>query len=206
MRQGAVFVLFGSDASGKTTQSRLLVDHLRKTHRVHFTTISIRHLIMFIVFKIFDRWGHKVQAGPTLYLPVLPHDRVRLSLEFLSIALLVLKVQLLKRFGYVVVVEKYMPFTLASLIYGYGPSIRTTFEFRMLLRFAQGPCYIMLDSDYSTHLERRGMHSEYPRWIELQRRVYQRFARLAGCPVLNTRNIGLRETHHIIKNIVEDHL
>ena len=206
MKSGDIIVLFGPDSSGKSTQVALLAKHLKKKHRVHTTSISIRHLVMFGVYKIFDKLGKKVQVGPNRFLPIMPKDRVRLLLEFVCTTIVILKVKLLKWLGYIVIIEKYTPFTIASLAYIYGPSVLRSFEAKMLTRFANGPCYIFLDLDYSTHLGRRGINSESLEWMEYQRRIYRHFARIVNCPTIDTGKIGVDETQSLIKQIIDNRL
>jgi len=200
---GQIIVLYGIDASGKSTHTTLLAEYLRKKHRVYVTSISIRHLIMFLVYKFLDRYGRKVQAIPYRLLPVLPKDRVRLWLEFISIVLLVLKVKLLRAMGYVVIIEKYIPFTIASLAYIYGSSFLQSKTANILSRFMNGVCQIRLDIDYATHLSRRGMNSESVKWILCQRQVYEHFAQAKSCTTIDTDRLNLEETHCLVRQIVD---
>lgn len=204
MSRGQVIVMYGVDSSGKSTHASLLGAHLRKNHRVHVTSISIRHLAMFLVYKLFDKWGRKVRMSRYKTLPVLPKDRVRLALEFVSVVLLILKVKLLKALGYVVIVEKYIPFSIASLSYIYGSSFLKGKTSDILSRFMKGTCQIRLDVDYAEHLNRRGVDSENLEWILCQRQVYEHFARARTSTTINTEERGLEEAQSMIRQIVDN--
>lgn len=206
MKLSQQIVIFGPDASGKSTHARLLAEYLRKEYNVYLTEVSIRHLVMFLVFKFFNKYGRKIKVGPSRLLPVLPKDSVRLLLEFSSIVLLVLKIKLLSVLGYVIIIEKYIPFTIASLTYIYGSSFVNSKIASVLSRFMDGACQIRLDIDYPTHLSRRGMDSENLEWILCQKQIYDRFARRSNCITINTERTGLEETQTLIRETVNNRL
>lgn len=198
-------MLFGSDASGKSTQAALLSEYLKQKHKhkVYLTSISFRHLIMYFIYKIFNKLGRKIQVAPRIIVPLLPTDRVRLSLEFLSIALLVLRIRILKMLGYIVIIEKYIPFTVASLAYIYGVKVLKSSTIKMLLRFMHNTRLIRLDVDYAVHFNRRGIIAENKRWITFQRNIYQHLADALECATINTYYNGLNATQSSIRQIVD---
>lgn len=206
MSRGQVIVIYGVDSSGKSTHAVLLGAHLRRNHRVHVTSISIRHLMMFFVYKFFDKWGRKAQLTDHRTLPVLPKDRVRLVVEFACLVLLVLKLRLLKALGYVIIVEKYIPFSIASLSYIYGSSFMNGKTTNILSRFMKDTCQIRLDVDWSVHVSRRGKDSESLEWILWQKKVYERFARAPNCITIDTERAGLKETQSSIRQMADEWL
>lgn len=165
------------------------------------TEISLRHLLMFPVFKFFEKFGRKTRVGPSLMLPVLPKDDVRLILEFFSISVLVLRTRLLKALGYIVIVERYVPSTIAALTYIYGKGFLKRYIAALLLRFMSGTLQIRLDINYQTHLQRRETTFQKREWILIQRAIYNRFT--PNILSINTESMSLNASQDLIRQSLE---
>lgn len=194
-----LIVLFGPDGAGKSTQADLLTDFLKYYCRVVRTESSIRHLLMVIVYKIFRRTRLRNKRTNYIWLPILPRDKVRLILEMMGVLISIFKISCFRLLGYTVVVEKYIPSTIASLIYIFDGSIPKE-TLSLLLKFIRNDTYlILLDIDYITHLKRRSEMAEPQDWIECQRNVYRKIALSYNCKVIDTSSLGIEETQNAIR-------
>jgi len=202
-----VIVVFGPEGAGKSTQSYLIADFLKeKNLKVLRLRITIRHLIMYLIYLFFLKVGRVTKLG-NFVLPTLPKDRIRLFLEIFSLAVMLFVVSCLPFLGFVLIIEHYIPFIVASFVSMYGPSILNNVFIRFLLRkLSKGTLLIYLKIDYDVHLERRRDQYEHMRWINMQKHVYDVLARIYPCLELDTSKNTIIETHRLIRRAIESHL
>lgn len=203
-RRAPLIVAFGPDGAGKSTQTKLLVASLRNKHKVIRIELSFRHLIVYLIARFFIRLGRTRIVTENRTAPLLPCDNVRLMLELLSIIPLVAKIRFFQYLGYMVVVEKYVPFTIASIEYVFDDSILRRIAIKMLSRFIYNDmALILLDIDYQTHLARRSKSYERAAWFNFQRRVYRRFGRMQNCLIIDTHAVSVNDAQNMIRAYVQ---
>lgn len=208
-----IIAIIGPDGSGKTTQSNLLVRYLKdKKARVHYTWISSHHcgiaFLRTLAVKVFnEKYFFSPYTGRIMYLPVLPLTPLgRIIwkwLELFSVLIvLVIKVILPFRLSYFVIVERYLPSTIADFVYAFGKKSRGSLPLRILLRLCSNlhsMRFIFLDANYSEIVRRRGKCAEPKRYIEIQQEVYRCMAKKLQIPLIDTGSYSIEETH---KNIL----
>lgn len=200
MRRGQLIVICGPEGAGKSTHGKLLTKYFGKKAR--FMEISFRHSLMNLVTHLYLHVGRARNVG-NKQIPILPKDKVRLLLEMLSLLPQILRVKFFVLAGYIVVVEKYVPYTLACINYVFKDSTLRNFVVRFLCRLiSDNNLLIMLDIDHETHINRRGGDCEPEEWICFQRKFYLRFAGFKNCIFINTKSINVAETQKMLRKII----
>jgi len=210
-----LIVLFGPDGCGKSTNAKILASYLEENGiKVHVSWISSHHLLAYLVRRVFIALGAYVWEKDGTLVPTKNLSwgvvntkigkKIWLYIEFLSLILIIiLKVQIPRILGKVVVVERYIPSSIVDLTYMLGESVLYTFPLKLLLKMAgKNSIFVFLCCDWNTHKKRRHGMVESRRYMEHQERMYLTFARHYSSLKIDTSTTSIPKTHAIIrKNI-----
>jgi len=196
-------IFFGPDGSGKTTQTDLLIQRLRKdgvsTRRLWLRSL---HTLAFVISKIamhvlglesvYDfrsKYSHIRSFRPLWY-----------AIEFISILPLVLfrfYIPLARR--QTVVAERYVIDWVVSLSYASSnESLLDSILAKAVLRFMpKDSLLIYIDADYDT-IYSRGRRDDSSEFIEFQRRFYAKIAQIVNAVIINTSDKTVQEVHELI--------
>lgn len=203
---------FGPDGAGKSTQAELLVRFLEaKGFKVKKAWVRSTHTIAYLLWLVFyrlnlceDRSGflEKMKTGfavsylnENLYGAVSPitmspprlNGRFSYSLwsavELLGIVpVIILQVYVPLLLGRVVVAERYVVDSIASIAYFLGDvDFSRSWQARFLLSFIpKRTVFVYVDADYDTILFRRGFVSGPREYTEFHRRLYFELSKRVG--------------------------
>lgn len=212
-KQIPLIALFGCDGSGKSTCIELLDSYLKKQKTCKVWLCS-HHLLAWILCRIFVSLGYYVERpspkkSQVKYpLPELSRGTIGRYvwqyLEFISVILMILvKIKINIMLGYTVIVERYIPGTLADFTYMFGGHFLNTFAARFLLRVIEkNALLIYLNTDYKVIVKRRGISAEPWDYVETQMKVYTWFFRHYPCHKIDTSQ-PLAETTRQLLNIID---
>lgn len=205
---------FGPDGAGKSTQVRILRDHLM-SRGFHVRKVWIRspHTLAFLLTQIMYRVGlYRVATNPfgvTAKQPLvndrLVSRRLWAFIEIVSVMPLILfRVYLPLWFGYTLVAERYIADTIVTVSYFVGDESFLVGRGARLLRLfvPENTVFIFLDSGFDTILERRGREAEPREFIEFQRRAYHNMSKVLNAEVINTAGLSIGETSRRILTII----
>lgn len=214
----------GPNGVGKSTQMDLLIDNFKKRKiRFRKTWVASHHLFVWVLgillVKVLgypkDHWTtvnpHLPPAVEFASLVKGTGLRVKIGkviLLFLELFNLVIidlfKVRLPRLFGYSIVIEKYLPVTIADLTSTLGPDFLDSLSARFLTCLIPKDVYcIFLNADYDSLFERRGIKTEPRPYLELQSKICKLYAKNHKCLVIDTSKINIKETHELIKNYLQ---
>jgi len=127
--------------------------------------------------------------------------KVWLYIEAISLLLImIVRVQIPRILGRQVIVERYVPGSLADLSYMLGSSALDSFPARLLLRVANGnTVFIHLHCDWETHKKRRYNTIESRRYMKHQEKIYWAFARKYAALTIDTSVSPIAEVQGMIR-------
>jgi len=218
-------VLFGPDGAGKTTQTRLLVSHLRsKGFRVRKIWIRNFHFpLAYVISRLLVSLGYyEVEPNPlrakstlndtwgrAFSVKALPRMKpVWGFIEFVSVIPHILAGVVLPRaLGYAVVAERYTidtVVTVAEVLQ--DASYLNKMTARALVRMIPKDCILVyLRADYSEILKRRKDDAHGRRFIEFQLTAYDALCQKLNTCVIPTTNFTITETFQIITQLLDIH-
>jgi len=195
----------------------LLILTLRKRKiRVHKSWLASHHLFVYILGTVFAKLGypkdHWTRVNPDLtpfadfsFLIKNMGKSIRLLLivfETVNVVIADLfKVRIPKLVGYWVIVEKYIPTTIADMNLIYGREVFDSMIARFLLRLIPKDAYgVFLRADYESLLKRRGEKTEPRKYLEIQNAMGKWYAAHYQCLVIDTSKTNVKGAHELIMN------
>jgi len=231
-----VIAFFGPDGAGKSTQARLVIDYLRlKGFKVKRAWVRSTHTFAYLLWMIFyklnlleDRSGllktmrlgfaiSYLRESPygavspiTMSPPILKGSFSRwiwATIEVISILpIIILQVYLPLLLGRIVVAERFVVDSVASIAYFLGyENFSESWHAKFLLRLApRGTFFVFIDADYETIFARR-KHVAGPReYTEFHRRIFRRLAGVMGALHIDTSRLSVQETYKSIVSLLEN--
>ena len=229
-----VVAFFGPDGAGKTTQATLLVDFLESEgFRVKKAWVRSTHTIAYLVWWIFyklnlceDRSGflNKMRAGfavsylneseygavspITMSPPVLKGRLSKLLwslIEILGILpVVVFQVYLPLLTGRVVVAERFLADSIASIAYFLGDVDfdKTWQAFLLIKLIPRGTTFVFVDADYDTIKSRRSTVAGPREYTEFHRRLYFKLASRLHAVRIDMSSNSIEKGHDMILKAV----
>jgi thymidylate kinase len=228
-----VIAFFGPDGAGKSTQAELIVGFLtNRGFRVKRAWIRSTHTFAYLLWMLFyrlhlcdDRSGflkksrvcfavsylNESQYGAvspiTMSPPILrgPVSRwIWATIEVASIVpVVVLQVYLPLLLGSVVVAERFVVDSVASIAYFLGDErFAEGWHAKFLLKLVpRGTVFLFIDADYGTIMSRREEVAGPREYTEFHRRLYNRLAILVGAVYVDTSRLSVQEANQKILSI-----
>ncbi len=185
-------IFFGADASGKTTQVKMLTKYLKnKGFRVRRVWIRAHHSFAFLILKLFFRADidqDPFLKGTTLGAQ-LGKSRLWIALETSSVLpWIFLRFYMPRSLGYTVVCDRYLPDTLVSLAYTYNDeSLMRRFPGDLLIRFIpRDALFIHLTGDVLSLKNRSKEGDLVKNSLAFQIRQYNTFAHALEAKTIDT--------------------
>jgi thymidylate kinase len=229
-----VIAFFGPDGAGKSTQAELLAGFLKnRGFRVKKAWVRSTHTFAYLLWILFyklnlcdDRSGmlKKMRVGFAVsYLneggygavspittspPILRGFVSRwiwATIEVVSIVpVVILQVYLPLLLGRVVVAERFVVDSIASIAYFLNDErFVNSWHARFLLRLVpNGTVFVFVDADYETILSRRGEVAGPREYTEFHRRLYEKISKAVGALYVNTSSISVEEANERILGFV----
>ena len=229
-----VIAFFGPDGAGKSTQAELLVNFLSsRGFRVRRAWVRSTHTFAYLLWILFyklnlcdDRSGvlGKMRTGfavsylkessygavspITMSPPILRGVVSRwiwATIEVVSIVpVVVLQVYLPLLLGRVVVAERFVVDSIASIAYflgeeGFAEGWHAWFLLRLVPR---GTVFVFVDADYGTILLRRKEVAGPREYTEFHRRLYEKMSKIVGALYVNTSSLSVEEANERILGFV----
>src|SRR5438445_8047330 len=175
---------FGPDGSGKTTQAKMLAEHLgARGVKVRLAWIRSKHTLAYLVLSAMRRCS----PGSVVMSPGGGVMRIKgvggrswALLEFMSLApLVLLRVYLPLISGRGVIAERFLVDSIVAIAYTLGDASFDTSRVArlMLAMMPRNTVLIYLDSDYGEITSRRGVYSDPPDFVRFQREMYEKLSR-----------------------------
>lgn len=222
-----VIAFFGPDGAGKSIQAKLMIEYLEsRGFKVRKAWVRSVHTFAFILWSVFMKLNlcrersavpvrrHTKFAVPhmneepggvvnqiTMMPPALNGPKSRYvwsTIEVISILpVILLQVYIPLILGYVVVAERYVADSIASVAYFLDKENFTeSRSANFLLKFIpRKTLLVFLDADYQTILSRRGEMAGPTDYTEFYRRVYTKLALVVGAIRIDTSKLSIQETH-----------
>src|SRR5438445_11397704 len=196
---------FGPDGSGKTTQAKMLAEHLgARGVKVRLAWIRSKHTLAYLVLSAMRRCS----PGSVVMSPGGGVMRIKgvggrswALLEFLSLApLVLLRVYLPLISGRVVIAERFLVDSIVAIAYTLGDaSFDTSREARLMLAMIpRNSVLIHLDSDYEEITRRRGGYSDPPDFVRFQRVMYDKLSKRLRAAKIDTGRAPVEETFSLV--------
>jgi len=121
---------------------------------------------------------------------------------FSIVPVVLLQVYVPLMLGRIVVAERYVVDSIASIAYFLGDdSFTASWKARLLLKFVpKGTVFVYVDADYETVLARRGELAGPREYTDFHRRLYDRMANDVRAFRVNASKDSIREVHQKILN------
>lgn len=207
-RQVKAIIFFGPDGAGKTTQADMLLARLSESGiRCKKFWLRSPHTLAYLLWRLLFKLSkyriEKNHVGKEFYAPSLTNQYIKVIwsiVEFISIIPHILRFYMLINGGYVVIAERYVIDTIANIAYFINEKNFVNSKIaNMLVRFIPGNVVLIyLDADYDTIVKRRGSLTEPPKYIEIQRYIYEYYALLFGAPIISTTRYNKESVNRII--------
>ncbi len=220
-----MIAFFGADGAGKSTQAELVVKYLvSRRVRVKKAWIRSTHTVAFLLWKLFmifnlrrDREA-KIPKMPKLAMPYVGDDLYGVvspismqppvlvgrvsrfiwsAIEVISILpVILLRVYLPLLLGYVVVAERYVLDSIATISYFVDDEEFSEGRLGRLLLTLIPRCtvFVFIDADYGTIVSRRGRLAGPSGYTEFHRRIYAKLALKVGAIKIDTSKMSVDET------------
>lgn len=219
---------FGPDGSGKSTQAKILMEHIKKDGtNVGKCWLRSPHTFAFLLWHLFVRIGfYRVVSNPSgieMKLPAVDRNRLLRSFwaltEFFSVLPLIIRTDLETKRGRKLVAERYVLDTVANVAFFVNDVqfIRSRIARLLFLFVPRDTVFIFMDSDYRTIFKRRAhlfLSSSDPKgrvygvlpkatvepkeFIDFQRTAYQAFAKYFNALTIDTSKHSIEETSNLI--------
>jgi len=229
-----VVAFFGPDGAGKSTLADLLVGEFRaQGFKVKRAWVRSTHTFAYLLWMLFyklnlcdDRSGmlRKMRIGFAFsYLNENPYGAVSpitmsppvlrgfvsrwiwATVEVFSIVpVVVLQVYLPLLLGRVVVAERFVVDSVASIAYFLDDErFVNSWYTRFLLRLVpRGAVFVFVDADYGTILLRRKEVAGPREYTEFHRRLYEKMSKIVGALYVNTSSLSVEEANERILGFV----
>lgn len=217
-RKNKIIAFIGPNGAGKSIQMDLLIAYLKKRNiRVRNTWVASHHLFVWVLGILLVKLGYPKDHWTTVN-PHLPptvdfaflvkgkgklvriNKLLLLMLELFNLVIVDLfKVRIPRLFGYCIVIEKYLPVTLADLTQIFGSKFLDSLPARFLLSLIPEDLHcVFLNATYESLLKRRGTKTEPRHYLELQCAICEWYAKNNPCLVIDTSKTSIKDTHESI--------
>jgi thymidylate kinase len=228
---------FGPDGAGKSTQTELLVDYLRSNgFKVKKAWVRSTHTFAYLLWRVFykldlfyDRSGipgglhggfalsylnedpYGAVSPITMSPPILKGKVSRFMWSLIEIVgiipVVLLQVYVPLLLGRVVVAERFMADSVASIAYflddeSFAGTRRAWFLLRLVPKEA---VFVFVDADFETILSRRGAYAGTQGYTDFHRHVFDKLAHRLGALYINTSKDSIEEAHLKILRFVSSH-
>jgi len=229
-----VIAFFGPDGAGKSTQAELLVNFLTaKGFRVKKAWVRSTHTFAYLLWILFNKLnlcddrsgmlrrmrigfavsylnerGYGAVSPITMSPPILKGSLSRwiwATIEVISIIpVVVLQVYLPLLLGHVVVAERFVVDSIASIAYFLGDeSFSKSWHARFLLRLVpKGTFFVFVDADYKTILLRRKDVAGPLEYTEFHRRLFKELAGIVRALYVDTSKLSVQEANQRILGFI----
>jgi thymidylate kinase len=203
-------IFFGADATGKSTQVRLLISYLkRKGFKVKRVWIRAHHSFVFVILKFMfkadldnDPFLKEAAVGPAIR-----QSRFWLTLELTGVLpWVILRFYLPRLLGYAVVCDRYLPDTLVSLAYMYNDeSLIYKFPSRILFKFIPKDVLLLHLTGEPSCIRNRSKEGKIIKnSIEFQRKNYRNIAYSLEAKTIDTSILDVNHTFTEVINLLEN--
>jgi thymidylate kinase len=221
---------FGPDGAGKSTQAQLLIDYLRsKGFKVRKAWVRSTHTLAFLLWLLFRKFNLLRGEGNTAKLtpikpnvsyiyensygavnpittspPVINGPISRFlwsSIEVISLLpVVLLQVYLPLWLGYIVVAERYLVDSIASIAYFLNDERFTNSLYAKLLLklIPKDTIFFFLDANYETIVKRRGCLAGPAKYTHFHRRIYSKIAPIVNAVYINTSRLSIEQASDMI--------
>ena len=217
-KRNKIIAFVGPNGVGKSTQMALLIPALRKRGvRVRKTWVASHHLFVWVLGIILVKLGYPKDHWTTVNPDLIPAVNfgsllegkgirvkigkvILLSLEILNLVIIdLVKVRIPRMFGYCIIIEKYLPVTIADLSDIFGSNFINGFWAKFVIKLIpKDLCCIYLYADYENLQKRRGDKTESKEYLDLQCKISKWYAEHNPCLVIDTTKKNIEESHEMI--------
>ena len=206
--------IFGPDGSGKSTHARILADYLvSKGFDVRIVWIKSFHTLAYVLSKIIEGLSPRSVVRNAQYNVIRINsmccnrfNRLLWSLiEFISIIpLVLLRVYIPLLMGKIVITERYIVDSIASIAYALdNPEFDTGNLANIMLHFIPKEAILIhLDSDYETVKSRRLELTDPKDFFQFQRKIYDKLSKRLNAFRIDTAWRSVEETAFEIRKLV----
>ncbi|MEM2147120.1 MAG: hypothetical protein QXJ94_00750 [Candidatus Bathyarchaeia archaeon] len=231
----SVIAFFGPDGAGKSTQANLLSAFFKNNgFKVKRAWVRSTHTFAYLLWMIFyklhlldDRSGmlkdmrlgfafsylnersYGAVSPITMSPPILRNNLSRwiwITIEVISVLpVIIFQVYLPLLFDRVVVAERFVVDTIASVAYFLGDeNFINSRSARFLLRLApRNTLFIFIDADYKTILERRKFAAGNREYTEFHRSIYKNLTNKIGAIYIDTTKTSILEANRYILHLLK---
>jgi len=225
-----MIAFFGPDGAGKSTQAQLVINYLKsRGFKVKKAWVRSTHTIAFLFWLLFRKFNllrgesniaKRMPIKPSVsYIyeksygavspistspPMLNGTISRFlwsSIEVIGLLpVVLLQVYLPLLLGYIVVAERYIVDSIASIAYFLNDeSFTQSFHGKLLLKLIpKGAVFIFLDADYETIVERRGSLAGPAEYTDFHRRIYRELAPVVKALYVDTSKLSVEQASDLI--------
>ena len=210
-----VIAFFGPDGSGKSTQARLLLKHLRlHGYRARYAWIRGRHSFAFALAFLLTKLGYHRNIGYPSGTVKKVFDPQRLPgirrlwafIELVSVLpWILLRVQLPIMLGYTIVADHYVVDTVVYLAYWLGEAVFQSFSAKVLLSLIpRGSRLLFLNADTNTLSERITNDMESKDYLKFQQRFCLKLAKTLHASNIDTSELTIEEAFKVTLKVLDD--
>ena len=213
----------GPNGVGKSTQMDLLIEDFKKRNiKFRKSWVASHHLFVWIFGILLVKLGypkdHWTTVNPHLppaveFASLVKGDGLRVKIGKIILLLMELinlvivdffKVRVARLFGYSIIIEKYLPVSIADLTSTLGPQFLDSMSARFLLCLIPKDVYcVFLTAKYESLLDRRGEKTEPQHYLDLQTKICSWYAQNHECLVIDTSKTSIADTHELIKRYLK---
>lgn len=229
-----VIAFFGPDGAGKSTQAELMVEYLESGgFKVKKAWVRSVHTFAYLLWNLFMKLNLRRERGgipvrmrtrfAVSYINEKPYGvvspitmtppalngatshRIWSTIEVISILpVILLQVYIPLMLGYVVVAERYVVDSIASIAYFMDDENFAKGRLaKFLLKFIpKGTFFVFIDADYQTIFSRRGEMAGTSDYTEFHRQIYMELAHVVGAVRFDTSKLFIQETHQKVVNFI----
>lgn len=203
---GRLIALFGPDGAGKTTQANLLAATLRKkgvrVRRVHAkSNHTLAYLITSLIAKLDAGRIVRSTSGSVITHSLANANRIGKTfwpwIELISVLPhVILKERIPRLLGATIIADRYLVDTLVhAAIETKNLDLRISLAQKVMLAILGSARLVHIDAQVEVIRARRGEEAD-PKWyLEIQRTLYKKIAKVVRAPTIDTTRIMPPDVH-----------